>query len=352
MVFLNECRVFFRDYTNLLFIVVFPLTMILLLGNMLKDLDYADAEVGKINAEFIIGTDVIETRAIEAFIENINAYGNINLTQASDANRAKNKIANKELDAFVEFNGENINLFEGENEIKNRSFFAILNGFLQNIKVPQHNVEVQKSFITKKEFDKNRSMLDYYGVCMIILVSCAGGIGCFTSFGDERKNKTLLRLIASPIKRTNIFMQKVFGMMLSAGVEIAVIMIVGTVFFNVHYANNFFDNLLLFLFFFISMMTLSCVGVSLGLFLKGNPLLMFGPILWLMMFFSGTFSKELYIEEITPFIPMYQMQQAAFQLILFSKKEKVLLIILIELIIGIAFIIFGVIKFNKLQYES
>lgn len=162
MVFLNECRVFFRDYTNLLFIVVFPLTMILLLGNMLKDLDYADAEVGKINAEFIIGTDVIETRAIEAFIENINAYGNINLTQASDANRAKNKIANKELDAFVEFNGENINLFEGENEIKNRSFFAILNGFLQNIKVPQHNVEVQKALLQRKNSIK-------IGVCLITM---------------------------------------------------------------------------------------------------------------------------------------------------------------------------------------
>ena len=179
-----------------------------------------------------------------------------------------------------------------------------------------------------------------------------GGIGCFTSFGDERKNKTILRLIASPLKRTNIFMQKVFGMMLSAGIEIGVIMIVGTAFFNVHYANNFSDNLLLFLFFFISMMTLSCVGVSLGLLIKGNPLLIFGPILWLMMFFSGTFSKELYIEGVTPYIPIYQLQQAAFQLILFSKKEKVLFIILIELIIGITFTIFGVIKFNKMQYES
>lgn len=99
------------------------------------------------------------------------------------------------------------------------------------------------------------------------------------------------------------------------------------------------------------MMTLSCVGVSLGLFVKGNPLIKFGPILWLMMFFSGTFSKELYIKGVTPYIPMYQLQQAAFELTIFSKKEKVLFIILIELIISIIFIVFGVIKFNKMQDE-
>ncbi len=351
MIFLNECKAFFRDHMNLFFLVVFPLTMILLLGNMLEDLDYADADVGKIKAEYIIGTDVSETVMIEGFIASMNASGNITFTEAFNADSAKNKVAMKELDAFIEFNSNNVNLFEGENLVKNRTFFAIINGFLQNKKAPQQNVDIKKSFTTKKEFDKNRSMLDYYGVSMIILVVCAGGIGCFTSFGDEIKNKTMRRLIVSPMNRTNIFMQKVFGAMLSSGVEIGVIMIVGTLFFNVHYASNIIDNLLLFLLFFISMMTLSCVGVSLGLFVKGNPLIKFGPILWLMMFFSGTFSKELYIKGVTPYIPMYQLQQAAFELTIFSKKEKILFIILIELIISIIFIVFGVIKFNKMQDE-
>lgn len=349
MVFINECKVFFRDRMNLFFIVVFPLIMILLLGNMLKDFDYADADIGNIKAEYIIESDANEKVLIEGFIMGINETGKVVLTQAVDANNAKNKIATGDLDAFVEFKSNSVGLFEGENEIKNRTFFAIINGYLQNKKVPQQNIDLKKSFTTKKDFDKNRSMLDYYGVCMIILVSCAGGIGCFTSFGDERKNKTIQRLIASPMNRTNIFMQKVFGMMLSSCVEIGVIMVVGTIFFNVHYANNFLDNLLLFLFFFTSMMALSCVAVSLGLFVKGNPLLMFGPIFWLMMFFSGTFSKELYIKGVSPYIPMYQLQQAAFELTIFSKKEKVLYIIALELLIAIIFIVFGVVKFNKMQ---
>lgn len=370
MILLNECREFFRDRTNIFFTMAFPLILILLLGNMLNNQNVADSEVGYLKTGILIESKLpMDQVMIETFLSNINNTGSIEMAKYSSKEAAMNQVAAGELDGFVIFKDDVIEIYEGDDLIKNRTFSAIINGFLQNRKAiisilsnradnsvgvdddSLNQVMTNKSYTTKRDFDKNRSMIDYYGVCMIILIVGLGGIAGFSSFGNERKNKTINRLIASPMSRTQIFLQKVLGMMLTSTLEIAVIMLVGTTFFGVNYANNIGDNILLFTLFFVSMMMMGCIGVAFSLCLKGNPLFIFGPILWLMMFFSGTFSKELYIESISPYMPMYQLQQVAFGLISFGHREKVIIILGIELIIIAVCSLLGIVRFNKIQEE-
>ena len=371
MIFINECKEFFRDKINLIFPIAFPLILILLLGNMLSNLNYADPEVGFIKAEYIIATEQqMEQEMVLSFLASLNDTNSILMAESISETSSKEKIALGELDALVIFGGDLIEIYEGDEEIKNRTFSAVMNGFVQNKKAVMSIMKgmqegdlkdntlaistetIRKSYTTKKDFDKNRSMLDYYGVSMIILIVFVGGIGGFSSFGNERTNKTINRLIASPMNRSSIFIQKVMGLMLGYFIEIAVIMIVGATLFDVHYANNLIDNILLFSLFLVTMVSLGCVGVSLGLVMKGNPLLIFGPVLWLMMFFGGTFSKDVYIEGLTPKLPVYQLQQAAFGLTIFGHKEKVMAILLVEILVTFVFIFIGVARFNKMQEQK
>lgn len=371
MIFVNEFREFIRDHSNLFFIVAFPLILILLLGTMLSKLNYADEEVGFIEAEYQVDTlNTTEQTMITAFISSLNETGSVKMKEAVSTEQAKAKIQEESLDALVVFSDGEIQLFEGKNDIKNRSLKAILNGYLQNKKsviatlsaikdeklsyvmAEDLMLNQKRDFTTETEFNKNRTMMDYYGVTMIVMIVFIGGMGGFAGFENERKNGTINRLIASPLSKNRIYIEKVFGMMLSSVLEILVLMIASVLLFRVKYAATLSDNFLLFLLFFITMFMMGSIGISVGLFMRGNPTLIFGPVLWIMMFFSGTYSKETFIEGVSPYLPIYQIQQAAFGLTVFGKRDKALVIIAIELVVTLIAMGLGIIKFRHVQQEK
>ncbi len=71
------------------------------------------------------------------------------------------------------------------------------------------------------------------------------------------------------------------------------------------------------------------------------------PVLWVLMFFSGTFSKEIYIEGITNRSPIWLLQNAAFDLTVFGRGEKCLWALLISGIILAVATLAGALLYNR-----
>jgi ABC-2 type transport system permease protein len=146
-------------------------------------------------------------------------------------------------------------------------------------------------------------------------------------------------------------LQKVFGTIPQIILQISVMMLVSVFVFDAHYARTFQGNAFLFLMYFVLALALISLGALLGLFLKADPSAVLMPLLWITMFFGGTFSKDLYIESISPHMPSYIIAGASFDITLFGRYEQGLKVIGVAGLLLAITLVAGVIVFNRMEEQ-
>lgn len=358
-VIIKEIKEFYRAGSQLFFCIFFPSLMVFLLGNLLDNMDISDYEIGEITLGYYSddGSDLAEE-----YFKSLEKQGILTLKYFGSENEARAEINAGKLTACAEVKANNITLLTGNDGIKNRSLTAMTKGFLYmnqtytacaaNIDDPLALTQLQPSeqeYTIPKGLGIERSMIDYYAVAMVVMTifmcSMIAGGECFVS---EFRDNTICRLYISPISRAKLFFAKILGAFPMTIIQISVIMIVSIVFFGAHYADGAVNNLLLFLMLFTASLAALSVGVFAGLFFKKiSPGAVFQPLAWIMLFFSGSFSKEIYIEGFSNICPPYIIQQAAFELTLFGNKEAAAKVTAVSAVIFIALMILGALKFSR-----
>jgi ABC-2 type transport system permease protein len=185
-------------------------------------------------------------------------------------------------------------------------------------------------------------------LAMICVMSILVGAGAFIG---ERQSKTINRLIITPQNRILMFLQKILGMIPQVLIQIIIIMVISVIVFHAHYAVTLEANLYLFLMFFVVTLCMVAIGAAIGMVLRANPMGVIMPVIWIMMFFGGTYSKEMYIKGVTEAMPIYQIQQAAFDLAIFGHYEKANMVVLICLLVMIASLAIGAFLFSRKEEE-
>lgn len=370
-IIIKEVKDFLRDKTNLFFYLLFPVILVFLLGNLLSSMDKAEEMVGKINIQYIIQTEnPVYIMSIDNFIREVGDGRNILFEETKDIETSRIMAGNNEIAAVVVFSGDptginipmEINIYEGTNQIWNMTVNAIMNGFAQTCKAvyaiieiaPEslaNGVDVKGEYLKDKDLGVERSMLDYYAVTMLAMVSFMSIILGSFAFVGERQNKTINRLMIAPKNKAVLFLAKILGLLPQAMLQIIIIMVISVFVFNAHYTTSLLDNLYLFFFFLIVTVTLISIGALIGLFIKANPMAVTMPILWTMMFLSGTYSKEINIKGITDMMPIYQVQEAAFDLAIFGRYQRVNEIIIICIIIMVIMLSIGAFAFSRKEEE-
>lgn len=358
-VIIKEIKGFFRAGSQLFFCIFFPSLMVFLLGNLLENLDISDYEIGKITLGYYSedGSDLAEE-----YFKDLEEQDILTLKHFDSMEKAEAEVKAGKLSACAVTKENNIMLLTGDDGIKNRSLEAMTKGFLYmnqtytacaaNTDDPLALTQLQPSdqeYTITKGLGIERSMIDYYAVAMVVMTvfmcSMIAGGECFVS---KYRDNTMYRLYISPISRAKLFFAKILGAFPMTIIQIAVIMVVSIVFFGAHYADGTVNNLLLFLMLFTASLAALSVGVFAGLFFKKiSPGAVFQPLAWIMLFFSGSFSKEIYIEGFTNICPPYIIQQAAFELTLFGNKEAAVKVTAVSAAIFIALMMLGVLKFSR-----
>jgi ABC-2 type transport system permease protein len=345
--------------------MLFPVILVFLLGNLLGSMDKAEEAIGEIKIRYLIDTpDPYQIMSINTFIERAGDNNNLIFEETKDLEEAKRLAGNNEITAVVVFTGSpmEINIFEGTNNVKNRTVNAIINGFIQTNKSIGTIINTapealsgldmkQEDYISQKDLGVSRTMIDYYAVSMVAMIgfmSCLVGAGAFVG---ERQNKTINRLIIAPQNRVLLFLQKILGMVPQVMLQITVIMLVSVIVFKAHYAATLVNNLYLFLLFMVVTLCMISIGAVIGIVIKANPMVVIMPVLWLMMFFGGTYSKEINVSGITDAMPVFRLQQAAFDLAIFGRYGKANSIMLISLLVMAFALALGAFLFSRKEEE-
>jgi ABC-2 type transport system permease protein len=364
-VIIKETKDFLREKTNLFFFLMFPVVLVFLLGNLLGSMDKAENPIGEIKLQYLVKTDnVFHKMAIESFVKAMEDDKNIFFERSADLEASKLLAGRDEITAVIEFTGDplTINIYEGTNNIKNRTVGAIMNGFIQSnksisavIKTAPNaltgGISEQGEYVKQKDLGINRTMLDYYAVTMMVMICFMSIILGSTAFMGERQNKTINRLMIAPKNKIILFLSKILGLLPQTILQILIIMISSVFVFNAHYSASLPDNLYLFVMFFIVTIAMISIGAVLGLFIKANPMAVIFPALWVMMFLSGTYSKSINISGVTNLMPIYQVQEAAFDLTVFGRYGRCNIVIISCIIITIIMLSLGAFAFSRKEEE-
>ncbi len=356
-VILNEIRSCFRNGSTIFFSIFFPSLCAFFLGTLLESIEVSDSVVGELNIAYCIEGSGYSADAFEEFI--------VSLDREEVVNAAK--ITSEELDsvlenysAAVKLSGTEITIYNGSNAVQNRTVKALIDGYNQTAaaytavaeKNPQTlaNIELSEDgYVMPHDFGRTRTMMDYYAVAMTIVIiffgSCISGASVYS---DEYANNTIDRLNAAPISKTAVYFGKILGLLPLVLVQVGTVMTVSTLFFGAHFCITAGENLLLFTMFICSSLAALAVGVLLNLvFSKMQPWAILMPILWIMLFFSGVFHKDMYIEGLSEYLPSRIILEAAFDLTGFSRPQRAVSVTVWSLVIFAALIVLGYIKVHS-----
>ena len=372
-IILNEVRSFLRSGSNLFFTVFFPCACVFFLGTFLESVEVSDEAVGELKLAYCVdGGDVYSAAAFEEFISSLVNEGVLSAEKVS-----ADKISGFSAEAYsaaVELNGSDIVIHSGK--IKNRTVKAVFDSYTRTAAAymsvaavnPAALADVRisgssgsggsdgdgESFVTHRDLGTNRSMMDYYAVTMTVMIlfmgSCIRGAGVYE---DEHTNFTISRLDASPVSRTAVFFGKIIGSLPMVLIQILSVMLVSTLLFGAHYCNTVSGNLLLAAMFIIVSLAALSVGVFLNLIFPRIPAgLLIMPLLWLAMFFSGTFAMDIHVPGLTECMPMYLIQRAAFDLTVFGRTGKALRVIAVSVAVFAVMLVLGRFKANAGRKNS
>ena len=381
----KELLTLLRDKGNIFFVILFPSMMVFLLGNLLQHMDNADMTIEPFTIHIAVeAQDPLVHTAIDELLIALVENGSVDAELHQDTTASRILVDTGKIAAAVVFteDGE-INVYEGHDKFQNRAVTSIFRGFARQVagvrvllagdaggqtisdlggmardgEVPESYTELENqssgsrdfpSLVEKKEFGYNRSMLDYYAVTMIVMILFMGGaIGGTSAMYESRKDGTLRRVLAAPQNRVNLYVQNVLGTIPQNILQVGCVMLSSIFLFNAHYADTLGDNLLLFLMLFAVGIAVSSLSMVLGMFITVNPTLLMMPVVWVLMFISGTFSKEVFIDGVTPRLPTWIVQNAAFDLTVFGRPEKCLQILLVSALIFILFTTVGALLFRR-----
>ncbi|MGB7605472.1 MAG: ABC transporter permease [Lutisporaceae bacterium] len=356
MIIINEFKRFYREKSNLVFMIGLPIVLLIILGNIFSENSLSEFENKEIKAAYIINENCQnETKVIDSFVSEVENESNISLLKASDLEAVQMKIENQELDGAMIFDRKEILYINGKDDIINKIMLSIIASYNINsnaISVTGNMTMDDSSFndyIEENNLGNNRTIMDYYSVSILMMITFMVTIIGANCFCEEFRLKTLNRLMCSTYSRSRIFWHKFLGLVLASSLEIVVYIVITKVFFGVTFATDAIEALVIFLLAFMNSLTLLMVGVVLGLFIKKNPLPFIMPLYCIMMFLGGTFSNTLYVKGITECMPIYQLQTIIFKIGIFHQLDAALPAFLLEIAFFITLSIIAIKRFNGLE---
>ena len=355
---IKQMKEYFRSPVNVFMGLLFPVLLVFFLGTMLQSLDISDYDIGEITLQYSVsGADEQSGKAFTEFLDNIDM---IKAEKNDNVEKALALTDNGDIDAYIEVKADEIVFHSGRNDITNRALGSVLNSYIAvsdtyykiaatdpSLLMNIGSTDTDKSFVEQEGLGVTRSMLDYYAVSMtVMMIFMAHMMMGSTAFKDEEKIFTLSRLYLSPLGRTKLFFGKLIGILPTAVISNAIIMLLSAFVFGAKYCDNFIGNLILFLLFSCCSLAAIAVGMLIGVIIKIPAESVIIPLAWSLLFFSGSFSKEIFLEGFSDKLPPYLIQQSAFRLTLYGENNEAVITMAVCLAVTVVVSLIGALIFR------
>ncbi len=358
----KEIKTDFRDTRTLFFMLAFPIVLMLILGTALSNTFTTSIPVNTIQ---VLYKDTTKTEYFQHFITEAEKSG-IHFKKAAEKINEKKEVKQRKYDGFVAATDKGIQLYlNNESSIEGN----ILQGMLASF-VDQYNIAIEISkaapeklenaFTRGKQADfiketpllanKEPGSMDYYAIVITTMIVLYGSMPASSLIVGERVRKTAVRLMASPVRKSEIFIGKVLGSLVSNSLCILLVILFSKLFFKA----NWGDHLGLV---FLVLLTEIIFAVSLGIgvsFLtkkSGSPGIIIMLFVQLASFFGGAYFKienpEGIFKMITDLSPLTWMNSALTKMIYAHDFSAAIPAITINLAGALIFLLLAIISLQR-----
>ncbi|MDP4103688.1 MAG: ABC transporter permease [Bacillota bacterium] len=362
---LKEIKQNIRDRRTFLFMLAFPIVLMLILGTSLSNAFNQKISVDNIRVLYKSTADPSVTASFEAFA-NEAAKSGIHFKRTTNHMDGKKEVKENNYTAYVEISDKGIQLYSSDqNNIEESIVQGMLKAYADkfNVAAAIASIAPDKVNIIMKDEQKNnfiqvrslkeakqQSSMDYYAVAMTTMIALYGAIYASSLIRSERVRNTALRLVAAPIGKGEIFLGKILGYLF-----VNALCLLGVIIFS-HFVfkANWGDHLVIV---FVLLLSEVFLALSLGLgisYMAKTPdasRMIIMVFLQLSSFFGGAYFK---IENeagilgfITNLSPLTWANQAITKIIYMNDFGSVLPAISLNLGISVLFLGIAIVLFQR-----
>ncbi|MED4227208.1 ABC transporter permease [Neobacillus cucumis] len=223
---LNEFKRNIRDIRTLVFMLAFPIVMMLILGTALSNTFDKNIKLGKINVLYTEKNDSSFAASFQRFIKEAKRQ-DIHFSKTSESTTdGKLQVKQNHYDAYVKVTDKGIQFYGSErNSIQASMVEGILTAFADKYnlitevakekpeKVQKILTSTPSNYVKETSLNANKApgSMDYYAMAMTTMIALYSAISASSLIRGERRRNTAIRLAIAPINKMEIFLGKILG---------------------------------------------------------------------------------------------------------------------------------------------
>lgn len=369
-IIIKEVKQVFRDKITLSLIVMLPIVLIFILGMALSKTFTSDEKITKVEAIYINEDTGELGKSFDNFIKNMESI-NVSFKKVEDVNEGKKSIKNNKYDCLIEINKgyKEIKIYKNsEINFKGDLVESVLRSYVNRYNVVNEVAKINPVYVKKilsqgnnqnyvniQSLNKKKTptSVGYYAVTMLTLAIMYASLSASNSITLEKVRKTWNRVIASPIKKYQLFVGKTLGQFLSIVIQMTVIIVASKLLLNAYWGEDIFSVYLIILseaFFTISL------GIGIGFITKSPEIApgILSAIIPFMIFMGGgyfpinTIDNNI-LQGIANVSPIKWVNDALFKIIYANDYSYMGIAIAINMVAGLIFLMISV---NAMRKES
>lgn len=236
----------FRDVKMLIFMLATPIIVILVLGTALTNVFNESITVGEIRVLYHMNNaDPALVDSWKSLEQKMRESG-VLLEEVGSHMDESQEVERGRYTGYVVVTDRGIDYFgNSRTSIENSIVIGILTSFADRYKLTMvmPDVALSSSGIdyvheTKLQAAKQPGALDYYAIAITTMVILYTALPAAQLIEIERTQKTDIRLMASPVTRTEIFTGKILGHLLLQLLFILIIIFISKFMFNAYWGEN------------------------------------------------------------------------------------------------------------------
>jgi ABC-2 type transport system permease protein len=223
---MKEIKLNLNDIRTLIFMLAFPIVLMLILGSALSNAFDSKIKVDNIHVLYKAAADTKVTSYFQSFIKNAEK-SSVHFKMVSGTVDGRQEVKENRYTAYVELTDQGMQLYSSNrNSIEGSIVQGMLSAFADRYNMTAAVASVDPSKLStvmasnsKHDFIKERSLksakkpgsMDYYAMAMTTMIALYGALYASSLIREERTRNTALRLVVAPIRKSEIFLGKILG---------------------------------------------------------------------------------------------------------------------------------------------
>ncbi|MBO0958736.1 ABC transporter permease [Neobacillus sp. MM2021_6] len=292
----------FRDRRTLFFMLAFPILLILVLGTALSNTFTSSLPVDDLH---VLYKDTTQEGSFQQFRAGAEASG-IHFKKATEKMDGKKEVKQDTYDGYIEVSDKGVQLYiNNGNSINANILQGMLAAYVDKFNIASEirktapdkleeafTSRTQANFIKETSLnpEKKPGSLDYYAIAITTMIILYGAMSASSLIVGERVRKTADRLIAAPVRKSEIFIGKVLGSLISNGLCVILVILFSKLLFKANWGNHLG---LVFLVLLSEVVLAVSIGIGVSFLAKTSaaPQVIIMLFVQLSSFFGGAYFK-------------------------------------------------------------